>query len=302
MDQLPRVLTASAAPRLGYTEARVRTELRRGRWRRLASGVLLTRPEEPSRDDWIMTGIALGGPRAALSGWDALRLRGIGSLSPPGPHVLVLIDRGRNRDVGGVHLRPSLRPMTCTRLSLFDERLPRVRVAAPARAVADTAPLYDRLPPVRALVTSAVQRGLCTPAELAAELAAAQRNGSALLRRALSDVGDGGASIAEAEAADLLRAAGLAPFELNAPIFDSRGRLLYRVDFLWPALKAIVEIDSREFHFGEAQWKATMHRHNVLTAMGYAVTHYAPSVIRSRKRARAGDVAAWLADRAREIA
>jgi hypothetical protein len=281
----------------------VRTELRRGRWQRLAAGVLLTRPDEPTRDDWIMVGMILGGAEAALSGWDAIRLRGLGSAQPPDPRVLVLTDpRLRNRDVGGLHLRPSPRPVTCTRLAAFDRRLPSIRVVSPPRAIADTAPFYDRLQPVRALVTSAVQRGLCTPADLGAELAAAPRNGSALLRRALADILDGALSIAEAEVMELLSSVSVPPFEVNAPIYDAHGRLLYRVDFLWRALKAVVEVDSREFHFGEDDWKRTMRRHNVLTAMGYAVTHYPPSVIRARKRAWATDVAAWLAARSREIA
>jgi hypothetical protein len=300
---LPRVLSAEGAARIGFTEARVRTELRRGRWQRLATGVFLTRPDDPTREDWILVGMILGGAAAALSGWDAVRLRGLGSAQPPHSRVLVLTDpRRRNRDVGGLHLRTSLRPVICTRVSPFDQRLPAVRVVNPARAIADTALLYGRLQPVRALVTSAVQRGLCTPAELAAELEAAPRNGSGFLRRALADVIDGALSIAEAEVIDLLRSVDLPPFEVNAPIYDARGRLLYRVDFLWPALKAIVEVDSREFHFGEDEWKSTMQRHNVLTAMGYAVTHYAPSVIRARKRAWAMDVASWLATRSREIA
>jgi hypothetical protein len=303
VDPLPRVVAAGSAARLGFTPARVRTELRRERWQRLAAGVWLTRPDEPTRDDWIMVGMILGGPRAALSGWDAVRLRGVGSAQPPDSRVLVLTEAGRrNRDVRGLHLRPSLRPVTCTRLSAFDQRLPSVRVVNPARAIADTAPSYGRLQPIRALVTAAVQRGLCTPADLATELAAAPRNGSALLRRALSDVIDGALSIAEAEVIDLLRSVGVPPFEVNAPVYDARGRLLYRVDFLWRDLKAIVEVDSREFHFGEDEWKSTMQRHNVLTAMGYAVTHYPPSVIRARQRAWAADVAGWLAARSREIA
>ncbi|MFN2560538.1 MAG: hypothetical protein ABR571_04480 [Jatrophihabitans sp.] len=303
MDPLPRVVSAERAARLGFTPARVRTELRRGRWQRLAAGVLLTRPDEPSRDDWIMVGMILGGAEAALSGWDAIRLRGLRCAQPPGSRVLVLTDsRRRNRDIRGLHLRPSLRPVTCTRLSPFDQRLPSIRVVSPARAIADTAPFYDRLQPVRALVTSAVQRGLCTPAELAAELAAGPRNGSAFFRRALSDVVEGALSIAEAEVVDLLAGVSVPPFEVNAPIYDAHGNLLYRVDFLWRALQAVVEVDSREFHFAEDDWKRTMQRHNVLTAMGYAVTHYAPSVIRARKRAWATDVAAWLAARSRDIA
>jgi very-short-patch-repair endonuclease len=298
VHSLPRVITAAGAARLGFTEARVRTELRRGRWQWLASGVLLTRPDEPTRDDWIHAGLALAAYRCALTGWDAVRLRGIGPNRPPDPTVLILTEGGRNRRVGGVHLRPTGRPFTSTTLSPIDEHLPSVPVVAVPRAVCDTAVQYRALAPVRALVTASVQRGLCTASELAAELDRAPRNGSAPLRRALVDVLAGAHSIAEAEAIELLHDIGRHDFVANAPVHDAQGQLLYTVDLLWPSLAAIVEIDSREFHFGEDEWKATMARHNVLTGLGYAVTHYPPSDIRRRRRAWALEVAAWLDARA----
>lgn len=128
-----------------------------------------------------------------------------------------------------------------------------VRIASTARAVADTAWIYRKLEHLRAMVTSAIQRELCTAEMLTDELAACPRQRSALLRRALADVFADVHSVAEAEAADLLRAGGVPDFLANAPIVDTSGRLLYRVDLLWPQLRAIVEIDSREFHLAWAQ-------------------------------------------------
>jgi hypothetical protein len=283
------------------TPARIRTELRRDRWRRLCHGVLLTRPEAPTRTDWINAGMALGGPSAVLSGWDCARLRGLGSVRPPSPNVLILTTGGRNRVVGGLHFRPSARPLASTEISLLDEQIPGVRIAGNARAICDTALLYRSQPAVRALVTAGVQRGLCTPEQLALELARGPRNGSAQLRAALADVFAGALSIAEAEAVGHLRKFGVTGFRANAAIYDAAGNLLYRADLLWPRLQAIVEIDSREFHFSEQDWKATMRRHNVLTAMGYAVQHYPPSEVRGRGAAWAADVDAWLRARASSL-
>jgi very-short-patch-repair endonuclease len=79
------------------------------------------------------------------------------------------------------------------------------------------------------------------------------------------------------------------------------GRVVAVADLLWRSLRAIVEIDSREFHFGESQWKATMRRHNRLTRLGYTVAHYPPSDIRTRRGKWADEVAAWLAGRADEL-
>ena len=170
-----------------------------------------------------------------------------------------------------------------------------------ARAVADTALEYRYGPPVRAMVTGAVQRGLCTPQAIVDELEAGPRNDSAMLRRAVADVLGGARSVAEAEAADVLRRGGLPSFELNAPILDADGRLIAIADVLWRELRAIAEIDSREFHFSEQDWKRTMRRHNRLTAAGYAVMHVPPSLIRSDPDRWLDEVRAGLSARASEL-
>ena len=175
-------------------------------------------------------------------------------------------------------------------------------MAAVPRAVADTALEMRGLRDVRALVTDAVQRGLAAPADLVAELEAGPQQGSALLRHAVADLVDGARSVAEAEAIELLRRRRVPPFEVNVPLVDERGVVVAVADILWRELRAVLEIDSREFHFGERRWKATMRRHNLLLRLGYATAHYPPSEIRSRGAAWADEVAGWLAARAREIA
>ena len=298
--ELPRVLTVSAAAAVGITTAQLRTELRRGRWRRMAPGILLTRPELPTRADWVVAGLALVRGRGAVSGWDALRTRGLGGHEPPSPTVLILTSSGGNRRVGGAHIRPSRRPLRTVRTAACDE-MPFIEIVDVARAIADTARDHQSLSPVRALVTSAIQRGLCTVDDLVGELNSGPRNGSAFLRHALNDVCDRARSVAEAQAVDRLRPADVPPFELNVPIVDSAGRTIAIADVLWRRLRAILEIDSREFHFAESDWKATMRRHNRLTRAGLAVSHYAPAEIRDRGVAWAAEVAQWLRARAREL-
>jgi hypothetical protein len=80
--ELPRVLTLAQADRLGLSPARTRTELRRGNWQRLAAGIVLTRPDDPTRADWVGVGLALADRGAALTGWDAVRVRGLGDRLP----------------------------------------------------------------------------------------------------------------------------------------------------------------------------------------------------------------------------
>jgi hypothetical protein len=298
--RLPRVLTVQGAVRLGVSRAHVRTQLERGRWQALARGVWLTRVDPPDRLDWALAGLAVAGTDSALTGWDAIRLYGLGSKVPPVSVVRVLTARGGNRRIGEVAIRPSARELT-VRVLAADRCPDGIRVASPSRAVADTSIDTTSGRTVRAMVTQAIQRGLCSQDELVAELDAAPQNGSGHLRVALEDVRRGARSIAEAEAIELLHRKDIPPFEANAEIRDRNGRVVAVADILWRSLRAILEIDSREFHFGEQEWKQSMRRHNRLSAMGYAVVHYAPSTIRSGGQMWADDIASWLRGRAIEL-
>lgn len=299
-DPLPRVLTMPVARRLGVSRAAVRHGMARLGWQQLAWGVVLTEPTEATRSDWALAGLAIAGPGSALSGWDALRLagRGVASRQPASDDVLVLAPRGLNRRIGQVRIRPTCRPFTTWRTSADDPSLPLIEVAATARAVADTALNERWLNPVRAMVAAAVQHRLCTVDDLMAELGAAPRNGSGLLRRALAEVAEGARSAAEAQALQYLRRAAVPPFELNAPITDSRGRVVAYADVLWPRLRAVLEIDSREYHFDADDWRKTMRRHNKVARLGYALTHYPPSAIGP---GWTDEVETWLHARAAEL-
>lgn len=208
---------------------------------------------------------------------------------------------GHNRVIGGLRLRPSRRPVKYTEVSPLDELLPSARVAHTARAVADTSLMCSSLASVRAFATQAVQRGLCTPDQLLCELEDGPRNGSRWLRRVLEEINEGARSISEAELADLMCAAGLPAFELNVPLIDEHGRHIATADVLWRALRAVLEVDSKEHHFLEPHWRSTMRRHNVLTRYTVAVTHYAPIEFRDRPARVMAEIDAWLAARAVEL-
>lgn len=290
LADLPRVLGLVQAAAYGFTHEMQATRITHGQWRRMARGVVLTRPDQPTRRDWAQTGLILAGAGAAISGWDAARMYELVSGSPPDPLVLILTPTAMGRVVGQVRIRRTRRQFV--RLPLGDD----AHVVAPARAVADTALQSHSPRAVRAVVTASIQRGRCNPAELIHELSQCPRNHSAGLRTALADVMGGARSVAEAEAADRLVQARVPDFELNVPVLDAAGRQIYVVDMLWRELMVALEIDSREFHFSEHDWQQTMARHNALTAAGLTVLHYAPSV--TRGRGWADEVAAILRNRA----
>jgi very-short-patch-repair endonuclease len=262
-------------------------------------GVYLSRPDPPERADWIRAGLEIAGPAGVLSGWDAARAHQVGADSPPTDEVLILCHRGGFRTVGQVLVRPSQRPLACARRVV--PGVGWIVVAGCARAVADTSLMYRTLPPVRALVTSAVQAQRCTIEDLEQELANGPQRASAHLRRAISDVVGGAASISEAELADLMRAAGLPEFELNVPIVDQAGRHIATADVLWRALRAVLEVDSKRHHFLEADWARTMRRHNSLMRHGLAIAHYPPAEFGAEPHRVTAEIDSWLRSRAVEL-
>lgn len=295
---IPRLLSTATAADLGLTGAAINHRIERLGWQRLTRGLVLTTSEQPDRSDWIAAGLLLAGRGSAVSGWDGVRLLDRHAVpdSPPQPTVLVLSRDGKNRLIGGLRIRATRREFGIRRIFQGSDVL---RVAAAPRAVADLALSGPSLAATQALVTKSIQRGLCTPRELVDELQTCPRNGSGFFRRALSDVLDGVASVAEAQAVDELRLASVPPFELNVPLVRSDGALVAVADIFWRELRAVLEVDSREFHFSETSWNRTMMRHNTLTAAGLALTHYSPA--RIRLGAVRHDVEPWLRARAIEL-
>ena len=298
--ELPRVIRSRDLPRFDLSVAATRTQLERGRWQRLSHGFVLTVSTAPTRLDWAAMGLLIAGGRGALSGWDAARLYGLVRPQLPSSALPVLVlapgTVGQQRR-GPLLVRSTSRSFGVRLTATGQIEFPGSPLATPARVVADTASYYKSLDMVRAIVAASVQQGLCGVDDLADELSSARRNGYALLRRALSEVGDGARSVAEVQALRSLRKAELPDFELNVPLVNSSGRAVAVADVLWRELRAVLEIDSREFHFSERDWKKTMARHNLLTAAGMTVVHYPPSRI-IRDDSWLAEVRAWLHGRA----
>ena len=86
---------------------------------------------------------------------------------------------------------------------------------------------------VRAIVADAVQHGKCTVGQLAAELAAGPKQGSAAMRTALADVAAGADSAAEADFINLIKRSGLPEPMYNHKLFIG-SEFLAKPDAWWP--------------------------------------------------------------------
>lgn len=204
------------------------------------------------------------------------------------------------RVVGAVRVRRTERSFTSV-VQPLGAPLELTPLTSLPRAVADTALDYRSPGPMRALVGAAVQRRRCSMAELIAEYEAGPRQHSKVLRIALADLRDGARSAAEATAVRRLARSAVPSFEVNVAVVDRNGRLMRVVDVLWRDLRAALEIDSRMFHFSEADWQATLARHNELTRYGLAVTHYPPNRVTAHGSTFVPEVCEWLTCRAAEL-
>jgi very-short-patch-repair endonuclease len=279
------VLSRAQALSSGYHRTHIDHRLRSGRWRAILPGIYLTTNEAMLRD-LLRAALLYAGAHSSISGAYALHLHGLRMRRPP--HILVLAERRRRPTCPRwLHIRPTTRlPQPHWYRGLAIAPLP--------RAVADWALQARDLDEVRAVVARVIQRRQCQLAELSTELAAGPRNGSALFRRALTEITAGARSAPEARAASALKRARLGPFEQNASIDR------YIVDFLWRELRAVLEIDSVEYHFDAHNWAATLSRHRELESLGYSVIHIRPAEL-TDEVAFVDSIRRWLAARRRLI-
>lgn len=288
---LPRVLSRRRALRMGIPAHVIDRRLSAGKWRRVLPRTYLT-VETLTWADRLVAATEFAGAGALLSGAAVLHDEGLRIRRPTTVLVLVPVRR-RLRSTGWVQVRP-------TRRLPDAELLPGPPRAPIARAVADHALTLQRLDDVRAIVVEAFRRRLSTVDEIGAELEAGPRNGSALLREVVGEIG-GAWSAPEARAARLLRRAGVPPFEQNARI-DLPAGGHHVADFVWRERRAILEIDSAEYDLGPAEWAATMDRHLALETLGYSVAHLPPSAIRQHPERFVREITAWLNARAVAVA
>jgi very-short-patch-repair endonuclease len=287
------VIARGQALACGMTPAMLRRRTADGGpWQRVLPGVYLAVTGTPTLVQREIAALAYAGNDSVITGAAALphhRIR-----SPAAELTTVLIPARRAvRSTGFARIWRTAR---MPGMFLNDRG---VRVALPARAVADTARALTGLREVRAVVADAVQSGHCPIFLLADEVAEGPRRHSALLRQAIAEVSDGVRSVAEAEFRDLLIRALLPKPMFNARILAGR-EFVAIADAWWPDAGVAAEVDSREWHLSPADWERTLQRHAAMTAHGILVLHFTPRMIRDEPGRVVAEVrAAVKAGRAR---
>lgn len=291
--RLPRVITREEAMARGYSRRAIEHRLATKRWRRVLPRTYLT-DNTLTWPDRLNAALRFAGPEALLTGAAALADLGLATVPPPERVLLLVPPSNHVRPAGWVRLRRTDRmPQPAD--------VPGPRRAHLARAVADLALERRVLDDVRALVAQALRARLCTLAQLQLELDEGPRNRSANLRVALEDMGAGAWSAPEARAGRILRRAKMRPFEQNALVTLPDGTSFY-VDFLWPELHAVLEIDSNKHHWVDpSDQDRTSAKASKLQAWGYRVMSRRPWTLRN-EREFVADVREFLAGCARSVA
>jgi hypothetical protein len=240
-----------------------------GRWQRVLPGVYVAETGTVTQDQREMAALLYAGPKSMITGLAAVRRH---RLRSPGLDVVdVLIPAARQRQ--------SVAFVRVHRTRRMPERLfitGKIRFTKAPRAVADAARSMTRFDDVRAVVCEGVQRRACTVAELAAELEAGPTAGSAMLREALAEVGDGVRSVAEADFRRLILSSGLPRPVFNARLFDANGTFIATVDAWWQEAGVAAEVDSRAYHLAPGDQDRTTGRHDMLIAHGIFPLHFPP--------------------------
>ena len=215
------VISARALVDLGVPERTVVRPMpgRSGHGNASLRRIVLLTTGLPSVDQRITAALLHGGPGSIVTGIHAARRHGVRRGPGPGPTIQILV--------------PHTRQVRCTAWIEVErsERMPSAVVrdglplAPVPRAVVDAVRRMRDARDITEMLADPVQRGLCTVAQLSAELTECNRRGSATPRRVLTAVSTGIRSAAERDAQRLWRRSGLPEPWWNAAVFDSRGTL-----------------------------------------------------------------------------
>lgn len=282
------LITRKQALASGMTQSGLRHKLRSGGpWTAVLPGVYVAGSGgEMTGAQREIAAVLYAGSECVLTGPTALRRYGARMGYSDVVDVLIP-ESSKRRSVGYVHVhRTRKMPERCY---VSDE----IKFAPAARAVADAVWGSPDARMVTAAVADAVQRGLCTVQQLAAELRAGPKRGSSALRAALEEVADGIASVAEGDFRKLIKNGGL-PTPMYNPRLFAGDTFLAQPDAWWSAAGVAAEVDSREWHLSPAGWERTQARHDRMSAHGILVLHYAPRRIRQDGRRVAAELRAAI--------
>lgn len=267
------VIRSAGLTELGVGEGTIVRNCRPGGpWQRLLPGIVLLHNSIPTGKQRSVAAVMFAGLGGVLTGHAGLSLHGYSRWSSRSDvHVLVPHSR-----------RPASVAFACIERT---RRLPdvviraRLPCAPVVRCAIDAARRTTALDGCRALLTEIVQRGDCSPEELAVELSEASSRGSALPRTVLAELGDNAHSVAEIAAQKLYAQSGLPAMVFNKDIEEADGNFIARPDGWLDDVGLAWEIDSLRHHLSVPDHERTLLRRALMRRHGIVVVEHLPTQV-----------------------
>ncbi|KQX61580.1 hypothetical protein ASD06_13230 [Angustibacter sp. Root456] len=224
-----------------------------------------------------MAAVLEAGPSSVISGHHACLWHGLGNAHGHA-HVLALVPGSQaSRTTGFLRVARTSRPVPAPVV-----RGP-LRVAPPARAVVDAARATRTPHEAAAIVIEAVQRELVTMEQVAHEVEAGARRGSAPVRRAVELAAAGAWSAPEAELLELCASSSLLPHVWPNPrLRRPDGVALLSPDGWLDDVGLALMVHSKAYHLRDADWQATVERDGELQEAGVVVLGFTPASVASQ--------------------
>ncbi|MGN6302966.1 MAG: hypothetical protein ACTHN8_17925 [Angustibacter sp.] len=258
----------------GVTAEQLRWRLGRS-WTLVLPRVVDLRGGPMTPDRRLVAAELEAGPSAVISGHHACLWHGLENAHGHAK-VLALVGPGQaSRSAGFVQVARTRRPVV-TPLA----RGP-LRIAPLPRAVVDAARRTRSPREATAIVIEAVQRGLATVEQIAHEVEAGARRGSASVRRALDLAAAGAWSAPEAELLELCASSTLLPHVWPNPRLRRSSAVLVSPDAWIDDVGLALMVHSRRHHGREADWRSTVEADGELQEVGVIVLGFTPSSIAS---------------------
>ncbi|WP_426565276.1 hypothetical protein ACPPVT_02875 [Angustibacter sp. McL0619] len=277
-DQLG-LLTRAQLTRLGVTREQLRWRLGRS-WRLVLPSVVDLRPTVGQLTHGrLLIAASLEAGGGVISGHHACLWHGLRNARGHRPVLVLVPSRQASRDVGFAQIRRTTRPDART------VQVGSIRIASPARAVADAARTSTSLDEAASIVIEGAQRRLTSLPEVMHEVEAGPRQGSALARRALAQANTGAWSVPEVDLLQSCAGSRVLPHAWPNPELElADGTRLISPDAWFDDIGMAVMVHSRTHHSRDADWEGTVEADGQLIQAGILVLGFTPRSIRREPR------------------
>jgi very-short-patch-repair endonuclease len=258
------VITRAQALDAGLSSDGLKARVRSGRWARPLRGVYAVSGMTDTAHRSLRIAIAAASPGAVASHWSAAWLWGLSDRPPTAP--VVSVNFPRHPVLPGVEVHRTEIPFDTARQRGLP-CTPAVRTLIDCAATTTPGHLAE-------LIDRSLSLRVVTVAELAGPSGARRLRGRGPLRQCLearSMIGGPAPSVLESRMARLFRRHRL-PAPRAEVVWGDRRQ--YRLDFAYPAIRLMVEVDAYAWHASPQQFAHDHRRRNELVAEGWMVLIY----------------------------